>query len=499
MLLHQVAGSLTGHLGNVKNTYTQLVSGSTLSPDVRHQLHSVNRRNLWFSTEPVTVKQTPKPKPGSEMVGPSGKRGRKSKLVKVVVSPDTMRLARCLIRQALKLHKRPHFRKIQPQMDARASFVQSAHTARHPDWLMLSMGKGKRRLALPLHIHAAFVERNQTAGLYQVLAQGAKTPRQDTGSAFLEDLRVMESKEAKVVNPHPSQYKVPNTVRLLLSEDGQSLRVGLVSDMGPAFDHQTNTYQPATPGKTLCLDLGLSTLFATDCGELHGRNWMERLLVLDKKITGIARHRQQLGLKLSESLRYRQTVQQIRGWLSTQINRILNLLVARKKPARIVLEALNFQNSNLSRRLNRLLSNFGKGVLTRKLVELEAQYGIVTEYRQAAYTSQQCHSCGYVDKKNRSSQTAFCCLFCGLKQHADVQAARTLRDRRSVTVPGVQGAGRRQLLVQLSREFDQRYTRPRGGPADPRFSNPYFKNWQILVRLPDRGSNALFEVPVSST
>lgn len=51
MLLHQVAGSLTGHMGNVKKTYTKLVSGSTLLPDIRHQLHSVNRRHLWFSTE----------------------------------------------------------------------------------------------------------------------------------------------------------------------------------------------------------------------------------------------------------------------------------------------------------------------------------------------------------------------------------------------------------------------------------------------------------------
>lgn len=202
---------------------------------------------------------------------------------------------------------------------------------------------------------------------------------------------------------------------------------------------------------------------------------------------------------MADSERYQKTVQQIRGWLTSEVNRILNQLVERKKPARIVMESLNFQNFNLSRRLNRLLSNFGKGILTRKMAELEARFGIVTEYRQAAYTSQQCHQCGYTDKNNRKTQSQFHCLFCGLKQQADIQAVRTLRDRRSVMAPGVLGSGRSQLLVELVRGFDQRHTRPRGGPADPRFSNPYFKDWKTGVRLPDRGSNALSEVPVSYT
>lgn len=487
MLLHQVAGSLTGHMGNVKNTYTKMVSGSSLQPHIRHQLHSLNRRNLWFSKDPVKVKQTVVPAPGI-----SEKKGSKPKLVDVVITPDIMHLAKVLIRRSLSLHNRPHFRNFQPQIDARASFVQHAHTAKHPDWLMLSMGTGKARLALPLQIHAAFEERNQNAGLYQVLSKGAQAPRQGHGLAFLEDMRKMEARAARVPNPHPSRHKVPNTVRLLLSEDGQSLRIGLVSDMGPAFEHQSSTYCPASPDKTLCLDLGLKTLFATDCGELHGRNWMERLTVLDERITGIARHRQRLGLKLSDSVRYQKTIQQLRGFIQTEINRVLNHLVERKKPARIVMEALSFQNSNLSKRLNRLLSNFGKGVITRKLVELEARYGIVTELRPAAYTSQQCHQCGYVDKENRKTQSAFHCRFCGLQQQADIQAARTLRDRRSVAVHGDVGArsGRGHLLVGLVRQFNERYTRSHGGSSDPRFTNPYYRDWSMLVRSSGSGPPA---------
>jgi len=42
MVMSQVSAALVGHLGNVKNTYTRLVSGSSLPSHVRHQLHSLS-------------------------------------------------------------------------------------------------------------------------------------------------------------------------------------------------------------------------------------------------------------------------------------------------------------------------------------------------------------------------------------------------------------------------------------------------------------------------
>ena len=48
LVMCQVAGSLQGFLGNVQNTYTELVSGSRLPASIRHQLHFINRRKAWF-------------------------------------------------------------------------------------------------------------------------------------------------------------------------------------------------------------------------------------------------------------------------------------------------------------------------------------------------------------------------------------------------------------------------------------------------------------------
>jgi len=45
-----------------------------------------------------------------------------------------------------------------------------------------------------------------------------------------------------------------------------------------------------------------------------------------------------------------------------------------------------------------------------------------------AFTSQQCHSCGEVDRKSRESQSVFRCTSCGHTAHADVNAACNIRD-----------------------------------------------------------------------
>jgi transposase len=46
----------------------------------------------------------------------------------------------------------------------------------------------------------------------------------------------------------------------------------------------------------------------------------------------------------------------------------------------------------------------------------------------AAYSSQTCSVCGYVDKANRHGET-FYCLKCGYAEHADTNAAKVLLSR----------------------------------------------------------------------
>jgi len=55
---------------------------------------------------------------------------------------------------------------------------------------------------------------------------------------------------------------------------------------------------------------------------------------------------------------------------------------------------------------------------------LQQLYGIEIEEVNTAYSSQECSSCGYVDKENRKGAQEFECKCCGNKTNAQVNGAR---------------------------------------------------------------------------
>jgi hypothetical protein len=59
--------------------------------------------------------------------------------------------------------------------------------------------------------------------------------------------------------------------------------------------------------------------------------------------------------------------------------------------------------------------------------------GVPVEADNPAYSSRTCSICFFCDKKNRKSQSEFCCLSCGFATNADINAAKVLsqRERRA--------------------------------------------------------------------
>ena len=103
-----------------------------------------------------------------------------------------------------------------------------------------------------------------------------------------------------------------------------------------------------------------------------------------------------------------------------------------KSHGRIVIEDLKVRNMTRRARghgraakagLNRVVLDAGFGEFRRMLEYKGKLYGCEVVAVPAAYTSQRCSSCQYVDAGNRRSQSAFECLRCGLVIHADLNAA----------------------------------------------------------------------------
>ncbi|UUO16546.1 RNA-guided endonuclease InsQ/TnpB family protein [Dolichospermum heterosporum] len=133
---------------------------------------------------------------------------------------------------------------------------------------------------------------------------------------------------------------------------------------------------------------------------------------------------------------------------------VANIIVSRKVDA-IALEDLNisgmlrrckvktdektgrFLKNGQSRKkgLNRSISDASWSDLILKIEYLAVKQGKVVIKINPKYSSQECRNCGHTDKSNRDGEK-FICTECGYHEHADIGAAKTIRDRGFKIVRG---------------------------------------------------------------
>jgi len=85
--------------------------------------------------------------------------------------------------------------------------------------------------------------------------------------------------------------------------------------------------------------------------------------------------------------------------------------------------------------LNRAISDASWGDLILKIEYLAAKQGKVVIKVSPKYSTQECRSCGYIDKSNRDGEKLIC-VDCGYHEHADIGASKTIRDRDEKIVRG---------------------------------------------------------------
>jgi putative transposase len=80
------------------------------------------------------------------------------------------------------------------------------------------------------------------------------------------------------------------------------------------------------------------------------------------------------------------------------------------------------------KRLNRSISDAAWGELILKSDYLAAKPGQIVIKVNPKHSSQECRNCGNIDKSYRDGEK-FICVECGHHEHADIGAAKTIRDR----------------------------------------------------------------------
>ena len=83
---------------------------------------------------------------------------------------------------------------------------------------------------------------------------------------------------------------------------------------------------------------------------------------------------------------------------------------------------------SIKKGLNRSISDAGWSELTLKIEYLAAKQGKIVIKVNPKYSSTECRNCGNIDKSNRDGEK-FICVECGYIEHADIGAAKTIRDR----------------------------------------------------------------------
>lgn len=102
--------------------------------------------------------------------------------------------------------------------------------------------------------------------------------------------------------------------------------------------------------------------------------------------------------------------------------------------------------------LNRSILNKGWGQFVLKLEHAARYHGATVVKVNPAFTSQTCYACKHVARESRESQAVFRCVACGHQDHADVNAAKNIRERgiELASAAGLAVAGRGDLGVTRS-------------------------------------------------
>lgn len=194
------------------------------------------------------------------------------------------------------------------------------------------------------------------------------------------------------------------------------------------FIKETKVEYIPIKGSKVAIDIGLNNLIATEFGDLLGRNLLKYLEHYDKILTQLDANNRNKKLDV-KSKKHNAIVSKIKNHLKHIVNLSFQKLLELYSPEEIIVEKLDFSSSTMSKSINRLIQNFGKGLISNKLKQLE-EFGIIITEVHPAYSSKTCSSCGYVDPNQRHGNE-FECKLCKRKIHADVNASRNHRLRSS--------------------------------------------------------------------
>jgi len=112
------------------------------------------------------------------------------------------------------------------------------------------------------------------------------------------------------------------------------------------------------------------------------------------------------------------------------INRAVNLCFEEHEGCQFAYEQLSVASMrHKARAMNAYMRASNLAHIPDQITWNATKRGVQATRVKSAYSSQECHVCQYVDRKNRPNQQTFCCCVCGHTAHADINASQNIASR----------------------------------------------------------------------
>ncbi|WP_041570908.1 zinc ribbon domain-containing protein [Candidatus Desulforudis audaxviator] len=228
-----------------------------------------------------------------------------------------------------------------------------------------------------------------------------------------------------------------------------NLRVVLIPEENCVEIHLTREPRTYPPGEGEAgIDLGVTEVFTDDTGRKYRPEYGEALQEMSDHILDKSKKRQKLWVlrrKFLEQdpgkarrilkhnlglIKQAKRNKKYRTRCENEINRAFNEFYRERRPKIIAYEDLaHLRGKAKSKGLSRKVGNWQRSIIKERLGYRNYIYSVVDPGPQnAAYSSQTCPMCGWLDTKNRSGDN-FKCRKCGFDADVDHVAAMNLKRR----------------------------------------------------------------------
>jgi len=182
-------------------------------------------------------------------------------------------------------------------------------------------------------------------------------------------------------------------------------------------------------------DVGIANFVTTSTGKHYG-TFHGQLAKRHKRDRAKRRRKAKLRACLQKKGREKlpstssATGQRLGRQVRQEINRAVNLMIEDHPDARFIYEDLSVSSMRFkARSMNAYLYASNLAHIPEQIAWATAKRGMAAHTVKAAYSSQECHRCHYVDRANRPDQQTFLCRVCEYCNHADHNASLNLADR----------------------------------------------------------------------